>query len=232
MPIKLLVALDFDNAPDALNLVDQLDPDECGVKVGSELFTLLGPAFIRTLVAKKFRVFLDLKFHDIPNTVSRACHIAADLGVWMINVHAAGGYAMMHSAQLIIESYGNARPLLVAVTALTSLSPIDLTKIAVQQSMEEYVVTLAQLAHQAGLDGVVCSALEVPMIKNACGRDFLTVTPGIRLPDNKHDDQTRIITPHAALQAGSDFLVIGRPITRAFHPSNVVKSVLDIIRAN
>lgn len=226
MPAKLIVALDFDNQKDALKLVDQLDPNSCALKVGSEMFTLFGTELVRALMDRTFKVFLDLKFHDIPNTVARACVAAAELGIWMLNVHASGGLAMMRAASRALESYGSERPLLIAVTVLTSMSADDLYATGIHASLERHVCDLACLAKEAALDGVVCSALEVSEVKAATGHDFLTITPGIRLPGNPRDDQTRIITPARAFKAGSDFLVIGRPITRADQPAEVVREIL------
>jgi orotidine-5'-phosphate decarboxylase len=224
---KLIVALDFDNHHEAISLVDQLERSYCVLKVGSELFTLLGPDFVRELVRRGFKVFLDLKFHDIPNTVARACKVAAELGVWMLNVHASGGYAMMQAARQALASY-KVPPLLIAVTVLTSMSEQDLIDIGIDASLDSHVVSLAQLSQRAGLDGVVCSAQEASVIKKHCGPDFITVTPGIRLPTDSADDQSRIITPVDAIKAGSDYLVIGRPITRAADPKQVVSYVLAL----
>ena len=226
MPLKLIVALDFDNQSAAFALVDQLCPTLCALKVGSEMFTLFGTDFIQALVARKFKVFLDLKFYDIPNTVAQACKASADLGVWMLNVHASGGLAMMQAAQNALSFYGSTRPLLIAVTVLTSMSAAELYATGIHEPLEKRVCMLALLAQEAGLDGVVSSALEVPSIKEACGPDFLTVTPGIRLSSDKHDDQVRVTTPELALKAGSDYLVVGRPITRASNPANVVRDLI------
>lgn len=229
MTPKLIVALDFDNQDSALQLIDKLDPLQCALKVGSELFTLLGPQFIRQLVGKQFKVFLDLKFHDIPNTVAKACHSAAELGVWMINVHALGGLKMLQAAKKSLESYGQDKPLLIAVTVLTSFEEGELASIGISHSLLDEVKNLAQLARDAGLDGIVSSAHEVETIKQVCGNSFITVTPGIRLPNNLKDDQSRVMTPQQAIKAGSDFLVIGRPITQAANPSEVVSAILDDI---
>ena len=225
-PIKLIVALDFDNLSSALALIDQLDPEQCALKVGSELFTILGMAFVRTLVSKQFKVFLDLKFHDIPNTVARACAVAADAGIWMLTLHASGGLQMMQAARHAIEPYGATRPLIVAVTVLTSMRVLDLPTIGVTGSLPEHVSVLARLAKEGGCDGVVSSALEVPEIKTACGHDFLAITPGIRRMTDTHDDQARIVTPEMALMAGSDYLVVGRPITRAANPADALRDFL------
>ena len=229
MTIKLIVALDFDNQPTAMTLVDRLDPTLCALKVGNEMFTLLGPDFVRSLVARQFKVFLDLKFHDIPNTVARACKASADLGVWMLNVHASGGLAMMKAAREALEAYGPLRPLLIAVTVLTSMSAEELLLSGLNQSLENRVSDLARLALAAEVDGVVSSALEVPSIKAACGQKFLTITPGIRLRTDSQDDQSRVITPEQAIKAGSDYLVVGRSITRASKPASVVDELLSMI---
>jgi orotidine-5'-phosphate decarboxylase len=210
----------------AMALVEQLDPSLCALKVGSEMFTLLGPHFINKLVEQQFNVFLDLKFHDIPNTVARACKVAADLGVWMINVHALGGLKMMDAASAAIRGFGNSRPLLIAVTVLTSMDSKEFSTLELSQSIETQVEVLARLAKQAGLDGVVSSAFEVPKIKSVCGDDFLTITPGIRLLSNLKDDQERVVTPKEAIHLGSDYLVVGRPITRAENPANALQGFL------
>ncbi len=225
-PIKLIVALDFDNISAALALVDQLDPNQCALKVGSEMFTLLGLDFVRTLVNKQFKIFLDLKFHDIPNTVARACAVAADNGIWMLTLHATGGLQMMQAARKATELYGVKRPLLVAVTVLTSTHAADLPAMDINVSLQDHVCALARLAQEGGCDGVVSSALEVPMIKAACGADFLSITPGIRRHSDTQDDQARIVTPEMALLAGSDYLVVGRPITRAPNPANALRDFL------
>ncbi|MDR3501845.1 MAG: orotidine-5'-phosphate decarboxylase [Legionella sp.] len=226
MSSPLIVALDFNREQDALNLVDKLDPKECSLKVGSELFTLFGTHFVRQLVDRQFKVFLDLKFHDIPNTVANACKAAADLGVWMMNVHASGGMNMMHSARLALESYGVNRPILIAVTVLTSFSQEDLASIGITIPVMEHVKNLARLAKESGLDGVVSSAHEVKEIKNECSADFITVTPGIRLATDAKNDQTRIMTPAEARAAGSDYLVVGRPITQSNEPEQVIAAIL------
>lgn len=226
MSLKLIVALDFAKQEEAFALVEQLAPEECALKVGSEIFSLFGPDFVRSLVKKGFKVFLDLKFHDIPNTVAGACRACAELGIWMMNVHAFGGFNMMQAARGAIEPFGANRPLLVAVTLLTSMGAKDLEAIGLHCSVEDQVKRLAQLTHAAGLDGVVCSAYEVPLVKQFCGNSFLTVTPGIRLLGDKKDDQTRVMTPTQALELGSDFLVLGRSITAAPAPMKVVQALL------
>ncbi|MCE0723905.1 MULTISPECIES: orotidine-5'-phosphate decarboxylase [Legionella] len=230
MTSKLIVALDFDNEHDALNLVEKLDPKSCGLKVGSELFTLLGTNFVKQLIKRQFNVFLDLKFHDIPNTVAKACKAGADLGVWMMNVHASGGMSMMQAARKAIDSYGVNRPILIAVTVLTSFNQNELTAIGVTAPVIDQVKKLAILTKESGLDGVVSSAQEVKIIKSACNDQFITVTPGIRLASNSNDDQSRVMSPRQAIEEGSDFLVVGRPITQAINPELVVDEILSSIQ--
>ena len=231
MTVKLIVALDFDNQSNALALVDQLDPTQCALKVGSQMFTLFGADFVRILVARRFKVFLDLKFHDIPNTVAKACKVTAELGVWMMNVHASGGLPMMQAASQALDAFGPTRPLLIAVTVLTSMDIADLILTGVHEPLETRVCSLARLAQAANLDGVVSSAQEVPAIKAACGHDFLTITPGIRLASDLLDDQSRVTTPVDALKAGSDYIVVGRPITKASMPLEVVRDLLLSIKS-
>lgn len=226
MEPKLIVALDFVNQSDALTLAEQLDPDSCALKVGSEMFTRFGAPLLRQLNHLGFKIFLDLKFHDIPNTVAQACRACAELEVWMINVHASGGLAMMEAARKAIEPFGAQRPLLIAVTVLTSMGEDDLPAIGLNFSVDAQVNRLAQLTYTAGLDGVVCSSYEVSKIKELCGQDFLTVTPGIRLLGDSRHDQRRVITPAQAMALGSDFLVIGRSITAAEAPAAVVQEIL------
>lgn len=220
---KLIVALDFAQPSQALSLIEQLTPEHCGVKIGSELFTRSGPALVKNMVARGFRVFLDLKFHDIPHTVAQACQAAADLGVWMLTVHATGGAAMLEAARHALEPYGERRPKVVAVTVLTSLAAHDLSTVGVTGTLPQQVERLAGLVQAIGLDGVVCSAQEVADLKKQCGSGFLAVTPGIRLPGDALHDQARVITPQAALAAGSDYLVMGRSITQAADPAAVVQ---------
>jgi len=228
---KIIVALDYADAHSAMALVEQLNPDLCKLKVGKELFTATGPQLVEKLIAKNFQVFLDLKFHDIPNTVSKACEAAANLGVWMLNVHASGGTTMMQAA---LEGVNKTKysPYLIAVTVLTSMKEADLTAIGIEKSLENQVLSLAKLSQQAGLHGVVCSALETNMLRKQLGNDFCLVTPGIRpIPTGSNsvnqDDQSRVVTPKDALNSGASYLVIGRPITQAPNP---LKSLEDIIR--
>lgn len=232
MSSPLIVALDFDNEHAVLNLVDKLNPQTCALKVGSELFTLLGTRFVKELINRQFKVFLDLKFHDIPNTVAKACKAGADLGVWMMNVHAAGGMNMMQCARNAIDAYGNSRPILIAVTVLTSFNQTELTSIGITTSVLDQVKKLAILTMESGLDGVVSSAHEVKTIKNVCGTQFVTVTPGIRLARDSRDDQSRVMTPEQAINEGSDYLVIGRPITQSKNPEKVITEILNLNSGN
>ncbi len=220
----VIVALDFADAPAALDFAARLDPAECRVKVGKELFTASGRSLVESLAARGFQVFLDLKFHDIPNTVAHACKTAADAGVWMVNVHASGGRRMMEAAREGLAHYSQ-RPLLIAVTVLTSMEAADLAEVGITVSPQEHVLRLATLTRDCGLDGVVCSAQEAPALKARLGQAFSLVTPGIRLADSAADDQRRVMTPVAALEAGSDYLVIGRPITRADDPLAALRKI-------
>ena len=222
---QIIVALDFPSDQPALALVDQLDPAKCRLKVGKELFTRSGPALVRDLQSRGFDVFLDLKFHDIPNTTSAAVAAAADLGVWMVNVHASGGEKMMTACRNRLESFGKDRPLLIAVTVLTSMGLEDLAGIGITDSPEAQVSRLATLTRNCGLDGVVCSAQEAPALKAEQGKDFKLVTPGIRPLSADKGDQQRIMTPTDALKAGSDYLVIGRPITQAADPLAALEAI-------
>lgn len=212
---RIIVALDHDGLDEALGLVDRIDPARCRLKVGKQLFTRSGPAAVTTLVERGFEVFLDLKFHDIPNTVANACRAATDLGAWMVNVHAQGGRRMMEAAR---EAVGDAGPRLIAVTVLTSLGTEDLVELGLAGSPGDIVLRLAALAEAAGLDGVVCSPWEIAELRLEWGQDFLLVTPGIRPAAAGHGDQRRVMTPAEAIAAGSSYLVIGRPITAAKDP--------------
>ncbi|BFM16518.1 orotidine-5'-phosphate decarboxylase [Maricurvus nonylphenolicus] len=222
---RIVVALDFDNANDCLALADRLDPSLCRLKVGKELFTSCGPEVVKALQAKGFDIFLDLKFHDIPNTVAKAVKAAADLGVWMVNVHASGGERMMIAAREALEQVEGRKPLLIAVTVLTSMESEDLQGIGLNREPREQVLALAKLTQKAGLDGVVCSAQEAEMLNAELGGDFCLVTPGIRPVDAEADDQRRIVTPKDAIELGSHYLVIGRPITKADDPIAACKAI-------
>lgn len=225
----IIVALDFPEANAALEMAKALDPGKCRVKVGKELFTSAGPAVVESLQRLGFEVFLDLKFHDIPNTTASAVRAAAELGVWMVNVHASGGRRMMEACRDILERRGGQRPLLTAVTILTSLEPEDLQEVGVDIEPMVQVQRLARLTQDCGLDGVVCSAREARALRGALGEDFLLVTPGIRPADSAADDQKRIVTPAQALENGSSYLVIGRPITRADEPGAALEAILAML---
>ena len=221
---KIIVALDFPQQVSAMVLVDQLDPRLCRLKVGKELFTAAGPSFVKLLVAKGFDVFLDLKFHDIPNTVAKAVIAVADLGVWMTNVHASGGSRMMRAAkQALVERRSDM--LLIGVTVLTSMEDEDLAEVSVERSVDDQVLHLATLAKEANLDGVVCSAQEASLLKSTFGGTFNLVTPGVRLAGAGADDQRRVTTPVEAVSLGSDYLVIGRPITQSPDPLATLKQI-------
>ncbi len=222
---RIIVALDYEDRLQALQLVDQLDPQRCRLKVGKEMFTRFGPGFVQALQGRGFEVFLDLKFHDIPNTVAKAVAAAADLGVWMVNVHASGGRNMMETTVRELARFGDERPLLIGVTVLTSLTDEDLAEIGWKESPEEAASRLAKLANESGLDGVVCSAREADTLRQQCGSDFTLVTPGIRPAFAAQGDQKRIMTPSDAVAAGSDYLVIGRPITAADEPMDALRRI-------
>ena len=222
---KVVVALDFDKKAEALSFIDKVQPSDCRLKVGKEMFTYFGPEFVKTLVNKGFDVFLDLKFHDIPNTVAKAVKASADLGVWMVNVHASGGIKMMIAAKNSLSAYQNDAPLLIAVTVLTSMEQDDLIDLGIHKSPEDQVMSLATLANKSGLDGVVCSAWEAKSLKKSQGQAFKLVTPGIRPAGSNSDDQKRIMSPSEAIAVGADYLVIGRPITKAADPLSVLKSI-------
>lgn len=219
---RIIVALDFSSAAEALKLANQLDPQLCRLKIGMELFTAAGPSLIERLMSIGFDVFLDLKFHDIPTTVARACKAAGSLGVWMVNVHALGGRKMLIAARDAVPQ-GSTK--LIAVTVLTSMNQDDLDDTGLRGQPEEIVRRLAQLSHDCALDGVVCSALEAPHLRQMLGNDFCLVTPGIRPAGNQSDDQKRIATPHQAILNGSNYLVIGRPITQAADPLFVCQRI-------
>lgn len=222
---KVIVALDYDDQNQALSFVDKIDPHSCRLKVGKEMFTLFGPDFVKVLHQRGFSVFLDLKFHDIPNTCAKAVRAAAELGVWMVNVHASGGERMMQAARDILVPYGHERPLLIGVTVLTSMEQADLEGLGLNVTPKTQVLRLAHLTKNAGLDGVVCSAHEATELRAAFGAEFKLVTPGIRPLDAAVGDQKRIMTPVDAVAAGSDYLVIGRPITQASDPARVLTEI-------
>lgn len=227
---KVLIALDFDHTTKALDFVSHLDPKRCRLKVGKELFALGGPQFVKQLISLEFDVFLDLKYHDIPNTVAKACIAAAEMGVWMVNVHALGGRKMMMAAKKAINSC-NHQPKLIAVTILTSMETEDLVEVGLAGTPQDNVLRLAKLAKESGLDGVVCSAQEAAILRDQLGADFCLVTPGIRPTTAAVNDQKRIMTPPSAMAAGSSYLVIGRPITQATDPLAELASINQSIEA-
>ncbi|EHA8558978.1 orotidine-5'-phosphate decarboxylase [Salmonella enterica] len=221
----VVVALDYHERDKALAFVDKIDPRDCRLKVGKEMFTLFGPQLVRDLQQRGFDVFLDLKFHDIPNTTARAVAAAADLGVWMVNVHASGGARMMAVARDALAPFGKDAPLLIAVTVLTSMETSDLRDLGVTLSPAEHAERLARLTQQCGLDGVVCSAQEAVRFKQVFGTAFKLVTPGIRPAGSEAGDQRRIMTPEQALSAGVDYMVIGRPVTQSVDPAQTLKDI-------
>ena len=220
----IIVALDFPSEKEALALVAQLEPERCRLKVGKELFTRSGPEFVKKLVKQNFDVFLDLKFHDIPNTVARACQAGADLGVWMINVHAMGGRKMLEAAREALPA-NDSNPKLIAVTVLTSMGADDLKEIGLDRTPAEQVKHLATLTHDCGLDGVVCSPQEIALLREDLEPSFELITPGIRPAWSATGDQKRIMTPAEAIQAGGNYLVIGRPITQAEEPMQALEKI-------
>lgn len=227
---KVLIALDYAEEQSALDFVKRVSPADCRLKVGKEMFTYFGPQFVKKLIDLGFDVFLDLKFHDIPNTVAKAVTAAAELGVWMVNVHASGGPEMMRKAKEALEKYGDNAPLLIAVTILTSMDEAELKRLGVDKTPNEQVQFLAKLAKDSGLDGVVCSAQEASILKQTLGKDFKLVTPGIRPAGADKGDQKRVMTPREAIDAGSDYLVIGRPITQSQNPQATLIEINNTLR--
>ena len=225
MSSPIVVALDFPSEAQALALAERLNPQQCRLKVGKELFTRCGPKVVEGLHALGFEVFLDLKFHDIPNTTAMAVKAAAELGVWMVNVHCSGGLKMMQACREVLEQHNGNTPLLIGVTVLTSMEQSDLAGIGLDITPQQQVLRLAGLAEQAGLDGLVCSAQEAALLKKQWPAGQL-VTPGIRPAGSAQDDQKRILTPAQAMRAGSDYLVIGRPITQAADPAQALSDIL------
>jgi orotidine-5'-phosphate decarboxylase len=221
---RIIIALDYAASAPALALAEQLDPAACRLKVGKELFTAAGPAVLEKLMRRGFEIFLDLKFHDIPNTTAQACKAAAELGLWMVNVHALGGRKMLVAAADAIAQ-SSKPPKLIAVTLLTSMAIDDLADIGIFESPAQMVLRLATLARDSGLDGVVCSAQEAALLRSNLGKSFCLVTPGIRPAQASLDDQSRVMTPQAALLAGSNYLVIGRPITQAADPLQALRNI-------
>lgn len=226
---KILLAMDFADKERAIDLAQTLSPNDCGLKVGKEMFTRFGAEIVHAFTKRGFFVFLDLKFHDIPNTVAQAVKASADLGVGMVNVHASGGEKMMIAAREALAHTQN-KPLLIAVTVLTSMQRADLQAVGIDRTPLEQAMLLSRLAYRCGLDGVVCSAQEVPAIKAKNSADFLTITPGIRPQGADVGDQQRVVTPKMAVALGSDFLVIGRPITQAADPNSALQAILTEMR--
>lgn len=222
---RIIVAMDFNDAGEALTFALLLNPEQCRLKVGKELFMTAGPKLVERFVSMGFDVFLDLKFYDIPNTVAKACAAAAELGIWMVDVHASGGSKMMIAARQALDTCTK-RPLLTGVTILTSLSKQDLVETGIQGSPQEAVTRLARLTKSAGLDGVVCSPREAASLREVCGSGFTLVTPGVRPEGSVKDDQTRVMTPIEAIQNGANYLVIGRPITQAEDPVKALESIV------
>lgn len=222
----IIVALDYDNQRSALELADKIEPNDCRLKIGKEMFSLCGPELVRELHQRGFDVFLDLKFHDIPNTVAKSVAAAAELGVWMVDVHASGGARMLAAAKQALLPYGKDAPKLIAVTVLTSMDESDLRGIGIQSTLTEHAERLARLAKDNGLDGVVCSAHEATHLKSQFGKAFQLVTPGIRPVGSDLGDQRRVMTPPQALAVGVDYMVIGRPITQAADPAQALKAIL------
>jgi len=218
---KIIVALDYQTATPAIEFADRVQPSLCRLKVGKELFTASGPALLEQLKTRGYEIFLDLKYHDIPNTVAQACRVAASLGVWMVNVHALGGRKMMEAARDAIAKETR-QPKLIAVTVLTSMSSQELSEVGINSDPKDMVLRLSTLAKACGLDGVVCSALEATTLREECGNDFCLVTPGIRPAHSSANDQSRVMSPVAAMKAGSNYLVIGRPITQASDPAQAL----------
>ncbi len=225
----IILALDYPQAELAIAAAERLDPSQCQLKIGKALFTRAGPSVVEQLMKMGFKVFLDLKFHDIPNTVAMACKAAADLGVWMMNIHCLGGLRMMQQARAAFDDYPHP-PLLLGVTVLTSMAQTDLNQIGIESTPQASVIQLAQLAQQAGLDGVVCSAQEAASLRTQCGEKFTLVTPGIRM-QQMQDDQRRVATPAQAIRDGSDYLVIGRPVLQASHPDKVLEQILAEVKS-
>ncbi len=225
----LAIAFDFEEKAPAQALLARLNPNDCAIKIGKSMFTQYGPAWVKEVADQGFPVFLDLKYHDIPNTVASACKEAAKLGVWMVNVHAQGGRAMMMAAKAAVAQFEHP-PLLIAVTVLTSFTEQDLSELGVSGTVLNQVLRLAKLAKECELDGVVCSAQEAKAIKAVCGQDFLTITPGIRLAEGSQDDQKRVLTPQAAVAQGADVLVMGRAIIQHPVPAILIQQILADIQ--
>ncbi|MCP4186139.1 MAG: orotidine-5'-phosphate decarboxylase [Gammaproteobacteria bacterium] len=222
---KVIVALDTSDSAQALEFAQKASPELCKLKVGKELFTSSGPQLVEKLTVQGYDIFLDLKFHDIPNTVKKAVFAASQLGIWMINVHASGGQAMLLAAREAVDMAGSHRPFLIAVTVLTSMSDDDMSQLGINRTVSEQVRAMASLALESGLDGMVCSAKEAAMLRQQFGDSALLVTPGIRPVGTNPDDQQRIMTPKQAINDGSSYLVIGRPITQHANPAEALAEI-------
>lgn len=228
---KVIVAVDYPTIEPVRHLVNQLSPELCRLKIGNILFTRYGPKLVEEFMQAGFEIFLDLKFHDIPQTVANACRSAAAIGAWMVNIHVSGGVKMMTTAKQALHNCKN-RPLLIGVTLLTSLDQQDIASIGITQPIEEIVLQMATQAQTAGLDGVVCGSTEAPLLRSHLGDDFILVTPGIRLPGDNNNDQKRVLTPKAAINAGSSYLVIGRSITDSDNPRKTLEGIIQTIDSN
>lgn len=228
--LHIIVALDMPSAQQALDLSAQLDPTRCALKVGKTLFTAAGPALLESLIKRNFKIFLDLKYHDITSTVSNACRTAADLGVWMLNVHAIGGRAMLSAASEALTNF-HTKPILIGVTVLTSLNQSLMNETGITGTVTDQVLRLAELCKSCGLDGVVCSPQEITLLRQEYQEDFIIVTPGIRALSDNQDDQKRTMTAYEAIKAGSDYIVIGRPITQAADPIQALADIEQTILA-
>ncbi len=230
---RIIIALDFAQEQEVFRFLDRLDPDNCRVKIGKELFTACGPALVKKVQQRGFDIFLDLKFHDIPNTVAGAVRAAAlELGVWMMNVHASGGRAMLKAAAGALSDIVCWQPHVIGVTVLTSLSDDDLAELGVRDPAREQVLRLARLCDAAGLGGVVCSPAEVALLREKMPQGFLLVTPGIRRPGDASGDQKRVMGPGEAIAAGADYLVVGRPITGAADPQAALAEFMSEVSGN
>ncbi|UNB92277.1 MAG: orotidine-5'-phosphate decarboxylase [gamma proteobacterium endosymbiont of Trioza apicalis] len=228
----IIVALDYSNINKAINFIKKISPNECKIKIGKEIFISYGPYIIKKIKKMGFDIFLDLKFHDIPSTVAKAVNAAAKLGVWMINIHALGGIKMMIAAKKELKKFKKNKPLLVAVTTLTSMNNKNLNELGINNNIKNYTIKLAKLAQKCGLDGVICSPKEIKQLRYSCGKNFILITPGIRPLNSKIYDQKRILTPLKAQQLNVNYMVIGRPITKSINPSKTLKNIINELNKN
>lgn len=227
MTSPIIVALDYHDIYQVLKFSDMVSPQQCRLKIGTEIFTYAGPSIIRSLHERGFDIFLDLKFHDIPHTITKTVTVAAELGVWMIDLHVSNGKRVMQSARHALVPFGTSAPLLIGITVLTSMCDKDLHDLGISDNVLVHTLRLAQLAKQCKLNGIVCSALEARQIRIHCGPKFIIITPGIRPLNSKIDDQMRVMTPIQAQKTGIDYMVIGRPITQANDPALALASILS-----